>query len=109
RKRATFGRLRRLFGETLAADFGRGEFKALRASLVRLSPSQEKFTEWEALPDAKKAMKDKPRKGRALSRNSVNHYASAVVWLFREAASEDLITGDVWRALADVRPLRPGK
>ncbi|MFG0284210.1 MAG: tyrosine-type recombinase/integrase [Phycisphaerales bacterium JB039] len=103
-KRAVaFGRLTRLFGDLPAAEFGRRELKTVRASLLQLSPSEEALAEWD--PDSGEP---KPKRGRPLTRATVNEYIGAIVWAFREAASEDLLPG-LWRDLADVRPLRQGK
>ncbi|MFO0788178.1 MAG: site-specific integrase [Pirellulales bacterium] len=73
--------LRELYGRTNARDFGPLEFKAVRAKLI----------------------------DDGLARKVVNQHMGRLARMFKWAASEPMVSADVWRALTTVDGLRRGK
>ncbi|MCK6462010.1 MAG: site-specific integrase, partial [Planctomycetes bacterium] len=82
------GRLRRLYGSTLAAGFGARQLKALRQDLLVSGAKRTKKT---------------------LSRKTINEYVNRVRRLFRWAVAEELVPSTVLESLRAVENLRRGR
>lgn len=73
--------LRKLYGDTLAAEFGPKRFKTVRQVFI----------------------------DRGLTRKTVNHYALHIVRAFRKGAENQLIGSEVYQSLVTVERLRAGR
>lgn len=100
--------MRRLYGDTPAAEFGPRQLKAARQTLIDLrwtpqpkSPDRDHEADQAAEPD--------PAPIRRLTRETINKRVRIIRQIFRWGSEEGLLEETVWRALLTVVGLKKGR
>ena len=90
--KAAVGPLVRLYGDTLAEDFGPKKLKAVRQEIV-----------------AKGRRRKKKHTGEPLTRKYINYRVACIVRMFKWAVEEELVPVTVYQSLKAVAALRKGR
>ncbi len=90
--KAAVGHLVRLYGDTLAEDFGPKKLKAVRQEII-----------------AKGRKRKKKHTGEPLTRKYINYRVACIVRMFKWAVEEELVPVTVYQSLKAVAALRKGR